>query len=49
MEYYIAVEKALDPKKYCIILPNQLGGGLSTSSHNILGTSYGWFSEYIHH
>jgi len=25
---------ALDPAKYCIILPNQLGNGLSTSPQN---------------
>jgi len=37
MEHYIGVGKALDPEKYCIILPNQLGGGLSTSPHNIDG------------
>ncbi|MFK7816751.1 MAG: alpha/beta fold hydrolase [Gammaproteobacteria bacterium] len=37
MENYIGVGKALDPEKYCIILINQLGGGLSTSPHNIDG------------
>ncbi len=37
MEHYIGPGKALDPDKYCIILPNQLGGGLSTSPHNIDG------------
>jgi homoserine O-acetyltransferase len=37
MERYIGPGKALDPDKYCIILPNQLGGGLSTSPHNIDG------------
>lgn len=37
MEHYIGAGKALDPEKYCIILPNQLGGGLSTSPHNIDG------------
>lgn len=37
MEHYIGSGKALDPEKYCIILPNQLGGGLSTSPHNIDG------------
>lgn len=37
MEHYIGQGKALDPEKYCIILPNQLGGGLSTSPHNIDG------------
>ncbi len=34
MEHYIGEGKALDPDKYCIILPNQLGAGLSTSPHN---------------
>ena len=38
MEHYIGEGKALDPEKYCIILPNQLGGGLSTSPHNIDGS-----------
>ena len=37
MEHYIGEGKALDPNKYCIILPNQIGGGLSTSPHNIDG------------
>ena len=37
MEHYIGKGKALDPDKYCIILPNQIGGGLSTSPHNIDG------------
>ena len=37
MEHYIGPGKALDPEKYCIILPNQLGAGLSTSPHNIDG------------
>tara|TARA_R110002049_G_scaffold45948_1_gene133674 strand:- start:52053 stop:53096 length:1044 start_codon:yes stop_codon:yes gene_type:complete len=35
MMHYIGPGKALDPEKYCIILPNQLGNGLSTSPHNI--------------
>lgn len=34
MAHYIGPGLALDPEKYCIILPNQLGGGLSTSPHN---------------
>ncbi len=38
MEHYIGPGKALDSDKYCIILPNQLGGGLSTSPNNIEGT-----------
>lgn len=35
MESYIGPGKALDPDKYFIILPNQLGNGLSTSPHNV--------------
>jgi len=48
MEHYIGPDKALNPDKYCIILINQLGGGLSTSPNNIDGTqsmllhSYNW-------
>lgn len=34
MEHYIGEGRALDPSKYFIILPNQLGSGLSTSPHN---------------
>lgn len=34
MAHYIGEGLALDPTKYCIILPNQLGNGLSTSPHN---------------
>ena len=34
MEHYIGPGKALDPDKYCIILPNQLGNGISTSPNN---------------
>lgn len=34
MQAYIGAGKALDPEKYCIIIPNQFGGGLSTSPHN---------------
>ena len=34
MEHYIGPGKALDPNKYCIILPNQLGNGISTSPNN---------------
>ncbi len=37
MEHYIGPGKALDTNKYCIILPNQLGNGISTSPHNIDG------------
>ena len=37
MAHYIGPGKALDPDKYCIILPNQLGNGLSTSPHNVGG------------
>lgn len=34
MEAYVGVGKALDPGKYCIIIVNQLGNGLSTSPNN---------------
>lgn len=34
MEIYIGEGMALDPSKYFIILPNQLGNGLSSSPHN---------------
>lgn len=37
MESYIGPGKALDPNKYCIIVPNQLGNGLSTSPNNSAG------------
>lgn len=37
MAHYIGQDKALNPDKYYIILPNQLGNGLSTSPHNING------------
>ncbi|MEJ9212046.1 alpha/beta fold hydrolase [Bacillus smithii] len=34
MEIYIGEGMALDPSKYFIILPNQIGNGLSSSPHN---------------
>ena len=34
MESYIGKGLALDPEKYFIIVPNQIGSGLSTSPHN---------------
>ncbi len=37
MAHYIGPGKALDPEKYCIILPNQLGNGISSSPHNTDG------------
>ncbi len=37
MAGYIGAGMALDPEKYCIILPNQLANGLSTSPHNAEG------------
>ena len=37
MEAYIGAGKALDPAKYCIIIVNQLGNGLSTSPNNCAG------------
>lgn len=33
-DVFIGSGRALDPGKYCIILVNQIGGGLSTSPHN---------------
>jgi homoserine O-acetyltransferase/O-succinyltransferase len=33
---YVGTDRALDPKKYFIIIVNQIGGGLSTSPHNTL-------------
>lgn len=41
MEHYIGPGLALDPAKYCIILPNQLGNGLSTSANNAVGHQAG--------
>jgi len=37
MAHYVGPGKALDTNKYCIILPNQIGNGISTSPHNIDG------------
>lgn len=34
---YIGPDHALDPTKYFIIVVNQIGGGLSTSPHNVYG------------
>jgi homoserine O-acetyltransferase len=34
MEMYVGEDLALDPEEYFVILPNQLGNGLSTSPHN---------------
>lgn len=34
MERYVGPGLALDPEKYFIILPDQLGGGVSSSPHN---------------
>src|SRR6266487_2817137 len=34
MEIFVGEGMALDPKKYFIILPGQIGNGLSTSPHN---------------
>jgi homoserine O-acetyltransferase len=34
MEIYVGEDMALDPDEYFIVLPNQIGGGLSTSPHN---------------
>ncbi len=37
MAPYVGQGLALDPEKYFIVIPNQLGGGLSTSPHNTTG------------
>ncbi|MEW8000598.1 MAG: alpha/beta fold hydrolase [Candidatus Thiodiazotropha endolucinida] len=37
MASYVGNELALNPEKYFIVIPNQLGGGLSTSPHNTQG------------
>lgn len=37
MAPYVGKGLALDPTKYFIIIPNQLGGGLSSSPHNYKG------------
>ena len=34
MEMYVGEDLALDPNEYFVILPNQIGNGLSTSPHN---------------
>ena len=34
LQHYIAPGLALDPDKYFIVIPNQLGNGLSSSPHN---------------
>jgi len=34
MEMYVGEDMALDPSEYFIVLPNQIGNGLSTSPHN---------------
>jgi homoserine O-acetyltransferase/O-succinyltransferase len=40
-QVYIGAGRALDPKKYFIIVVNQIGGGLSTSPHNSGGNLAG--------
>tara|TARA_R110001583_G_scaffold171120_1_gene324563 strand:+ start:322 stop:1389 length:1068 start_codon:yes stop_codon:yes gene_type:complete len=37
MAPYVGEGLALDPNEYFIVIPNQLGGGLSTSPHNTSG------------
>lgn len=37
MEMYVGEDLAIDPREYFIIMPNQLGGGLSTSPNNTRG------------
>ncbi|MCU7931019.1 MAG: alpha/beta fold hydrolase [Candidatus Thiodiazotropha sp. (ex Codakia rugifera)] len=34
---YVGKDLALDPDRYFIVIPNQIGGGLSTSPHNTQG------------
>ena len=34
---YVGPEHALDPRKYMVIVINQIGNGLSTSPHNVTG------------
>jgi homoserine O-acetyltransferase len=40
-QVYIGPGRALDPTKYCIIVVNQIGNGLSTSPHNASGAEAG--------
>lgn len=37
MEIYVGEDLAIDPREYFVIMPNQLGGGLSTSPNNTDG------------
>lgn len=39
-QVYIGEGRALDPTKYCIIVVNQIGNGLSTSPHHGLGPDF---------
>ena len=34
LEWLIGEDKALDPRRYCIVVPNMLGNGLSSSPSN---------------
>ncbi len=34
LKHYVAEDLALDPEKYFVVIPNQLGNGLSSSPHN---------------
>ena len=34
LQHYVADGLALDPGKYCVIIPNQIGNGISSSPHN---------------
>ncbi len=34
LKHYVAENLALDPSKYFVVIPNQLGNGLSSSPHN---------------
>lgn len=38
-DVYVGPGHALDPSKYCVIIVNQIGNGLSTSPHNTAGAA----------
>lgn len=47
LEAYVGEGKALDPNKYFIVFPNQIGNGVSTSPHNTedISISMGHFPQ----
>src|SRR3989344_3212545 len=46
-QIYIGEGRALDPAKYCIIVVNQIGNGLSSSASNTGGSFAGpWFPNF---